>query len=408
MDKGILYLSYDGLTDTLGQSQVLPYVCGLSKLGYQFTIISFEKPDKYQLQKETVAKICKAYNVDWQPLKYTKHPPVLSTIKDVIALKRKALALHKKKHFLLVHCRSYITALVGLQLKRKFKIKFLFDMRGFWPDEKVEGDSWNLSNPVYNSVYKWFKRKEKNFLQEADYIISLTNNGKREILSWHHIKNNPLPIEVIPCCVDMELFDPGKISKGQQDDLNAKLGITENDFVLSYLGSIGLWYMLDEMLDFFKRLLFFKPTAKFLLITPEPANIILEKAAEKNIDKNLLYIVFANRKDVPVYISISKFSIFFIKPVYSKKASSPTKQAEIMAMGVPVICNAGIGDTDEIINNCEAGLIIQHFDAQNYDTIIEQMFSTLFDKEKIIRGTREMFSLKKGIEQYDKVYKKLL
>jgi hypothetical protein len=52
-------------------------------------------------------------------------------------------------------------------------------------------------------------------------------------------------------------------------------------------------------------------------------------------------------------ISLFDTSIFFIRPTYSKKASSPTKQGEIMAMGIPLICNYGVGDTDEIVKKCK-------------------------------------------------------
>ena len=31
MEKQILYISYDGITDPLGQSQILPYIIGLTK-----------------------------------------------------------------------------------------------------------------------------------------------------------------------------------------------------------------------------------------------------------------------------------------------------------------------------------------------------------------------------------------
>ena len=37
-----LYLSYDGLTDPLGQSQVLPYIMGLGDKGFRFAIITFK------------------------------------------------------------------------------------------------------------------------------------------------------------------------------------------------------------------------------------------------------------------------------------------------------------------------------------------------------------------------------
>ena len=41
-----LYITYDGLLDPLGQSQVLPYIHSLLSRGHTFTIISFEKQDR--------------------------------------------------------------------------------------------------------------------------------------------------------------------------------------------------------------------------------------------------------------------------------------------------------------------------------------------------------------------------
>jgi hypothetical protein len=70
--KNILYISYDGMTDQLGQSQVLPYLCGLGKLGYTFTLLSCEKAEKYHQNKTVIEKICAENNIDWQPIFYTK------------------------------------------------------------------------------------------------------------------------------------------------------------------------------------------------------------------------------------------------------------------------------------------------------------------------------------------------
>jgi len=65
---------------------------------------------------------------------------------------------------------------------------------------------------------------------------------------------------------------------------------------------------------------------------------------------------------VPIVVSISDFSIFFILPLYSKMSSSPTKKGEIMSMGIPVICNTGIGDTDDIANKYDADYIVHKFE----------------------------------------------
>ena len=45
--KRILYISYDGMTDALGEGQVINYLIGLRAYNYEFDILSFEKPGKF-------------------------------------------------------------------------------------------------------------------------------------------------------------------------------------------------------------------------------------------------------------------------------------------------------------------------------------------------------------------------
>ena len=85
----ILYLSYDGMTDSLGQSQVLPYLLRLAEKGFAYTIISFEKEENFITNKSTIENLLKGTCIKWVPLKYTKRPPVLSTIFDVWKLKKR-------------------------------------------------------------------------------------------------------------------------------------------------------------------------------------------------------------------------------------------------------------------------------------------------------------------------------
>src|ERR1700739_1139258 len=101
--RNILFISYDGMTDPLGQSQVIPYLKGLSEYGYRFTILSCEKPDRLALQKNEIKKILYARSIKWEPVLYHKNPPVLSTVYDVMMLKRKARQLHRAEKFDMVH-----------------------------------------------------------------------------------------------------------------------------------------------------------------------------------------------------------------------------------------------------------------------------------------------------------------
>ena len=177
----VLYLTYDGLTDPLGQSQVLPYVLELSRQGFSFVILSCEKPDVYKKNKGIIEKLLEGTDVKWVPVFYTKKPPVLSGVYNYLKLKRRATSLHLKNNFQLVHCRGPLVSLIGDWMKIRYKVKFLFDMRGFWADERVDGGIWDLNKIVYRKVFHFFKRKEKEFLEKADHIVSLTHAGKKEM-----------------------------------------------------------------------------------------------------------------------------------------------------------------------------------------------------------------------------------
>jgi glycosyltransferase involved in cell wall biosynthesis len=233
----ILYLSYDGMTDPLGQSQVLPYLTGLKKKGYHISLISFEKPEAFAENERLIRDICAKAGIEWHPLRYTKKPPFFSTFYDIWRMKRKAAQIHNQKFIDLVHCRSYIAAMAAAWMKKKFSIPFVFDMRGFWANERVDGNLWNLHNPIYKRVYDYFKKREKEFLQEADHTICLTKAAEQEIHSWDHIDNNPVKITVIPCCADMDHFDPAKITDETQLAWRNRLGIDEGDRIISYVGS---------------------------------------------------------------------------------------------------------------------------------------------------------------------------
>lgn len=404
----VLYLSYDGMTDPLGQSQVIPYLIGLAKKGHEITIISCEKRNIFQKQKNQIGEILSSAKINWIPVFYSSLPSVLSKQLNLLRIKQKAQEFCYKNKPEVVHCRSYMAALIGLNLKKKFGTKFIFDMRGFWANERIDGKIWSLNNILHKRIYNYFKKKEIEFLINADCTISLTQNAKDEILSWKQIKNKLIAIKIIPCCADLELFSLKKIDLSIKESLKNKLQIHSTDFIISYLGSIGTWYMLDEMLDFFKCLSLQKTNAKFLFITPDEKNLIVSAAEAKGISKNKIIICSANRNEVPLYLSLSDISIYFIKSVYSKKASSPTKTGEIMALGIPIITNEGIGDSDTIISDSGSGMLVHKFTTDEYCRIIGQINVLLgVHKETIISAAQKYFSLEKGINAYDSVYKSL-
>lgn len=398
----ILYISYDGMTDPLGQSQVLPYLRGLSKHGYEFHLVSFEKHEKFIQHKAHIQQLCDDAGIFWHPQDYALEGGLKKTWKQIKRMRKVVNYLHDKHQFQMTHCRSYISAMIGLELKRKKSVKMLFDMRGFWADERVDGGLWDLKNPLYKTIYNFFKKKELQYFNESDYTISLTETGKEEILSWKDIRKD-IQIEVIPCCVDLELFNPDKITDSDITELKTALTIPSDKKVIGYVGSIGTWYMLPEMLDYFNSLN--NNDHIFLFVTGEKPEKIFAEAEAHGINKEELRITSCLHKDVPLHIAAFDYSIFFIRPTFSKKASSPTKQGEIMAMGKPLVCNTGVGDTDRIVEKYHAGELISAFTMEAYESA--KVDTTAYNIVEIEKGAKEYFALEEGVRRYLNVYRSI-
>ena len=408
-NKKILFISYDGLTDPLGQSQIIPYLAGLTRYGYEFVILSCDKPEKFKQNRTYVESLLAPYPIIWVSIPYTKSPPVLSSVYDFFKLRSKAKQLHKGHHFDMTHTRPGIPQLVALHLKKKLGIKFMNDIRGFWADERVDGGMWNLKNPLYRTVYNFFRGKEDECVRLADYNTCLTYRGKEEILKWKNVPQ-PVQVDVVPCSVDLELFNPSKIDAALKESFKKELHIQDGDFIVSYLGSIGGWYLTKEMLQFCSLLLQKKPAAKFLFISNNNHQDIIDAAAVYQIPPEKIIVKFGKRHEVPALLSFSTYSLFFIKPCYSKLSSSPTKHGEIMAMGIPVIANSGVGDVKEIIEKYHGGYVLDEFTDAAMAAVVEQICNeqVKFDHTAIREGAKDFYDLESSIESYNAVYKKVL
>ncbi len=403
--KTFLFISIDGMTDPLGQSQVLPYLIGLSQKGFKIKIVSCEKKENWDQHHLNIDSIIKNAGIYWDYCFYKTEKPFLSQFQNYLALKK--LAASTVDSNTVLHCRSYLAGLIGLYCKKKFNSGFIFDMRGFWADERIEGEIWSKKNPITTLLYSFFKKKEKELLQKSDAIISLTQKAKDIILSWNlGITNNK--ISVIPCCVDLEHFSTKSLDESKLIAIKQKYPQLQNKFVLIYVGSLGTWYMANEMLDFYNHLRK-QIDSHFLMITKDSPLIIENYIKNFQIPKEEITITPSSRADMPYFITLSDASIFFIKPSFSKSASSPTKMGELLSMEVPIITNSGIGDVDDIINQSNCGLSISQFNSQAYqDAIHHFVENRILFKKNTKQTAHDFFSLKEGIEQYNRIYKSFL
>ncbi len=124
----VLYVSYNGMLDPLGQSQVIPYLRELARKGVRFTILSFERERAWTSEgKEKCAELSRSLSqdgIEWHWLKYHKRPSLPATVYDVFAGIRKASELIQLRQISMVHARSHIPATIAPDIGKKTRYHF--------------------------------------------------------------------------------------------------------------------------------------------------------------------------------------------------------------------------------------------------------------------------------------------
>ena len=399
MLSNILYISYDGILEPLGQSQVLSY---LERLSDKRTIylISFEKSSDKK-NKSLYTKISvriNESNIKWHPLTYYKNPIVLSTLWGIFHATVLSFWIVFKYDIKIIHARSYVSSISALVLKFFCDIQYIFDMRGFWADERVDGGIWRKDSYLYYMT-KFF---ERSFLLNADVVVSLTHKAVYEMKSFSYLKKDIPNFKVITTCTNLELF---KLKSNSDGALRQNKPLT-----VGYVGSIGVWYLFEEALDYYKLIQEVVPDAQLHIINKGGHTYINECLNNSGIDKGSVLLETRDHLDVAHAMQSMDVGIFMIKPLYSKIASMPTKLGEFLGCGVPCICNNGIGDMSDIINDRGVGVVLDSFDTDEKKESILHLLKLIKDpliKNRCRETALKYFSLEDGVNSYNNIYKSL-
>jgi glycosyltransferase involved in cell wall biosynthesis len=403
-----LFISYNGMLEPLGQTQVMPYLRELAKVGLKVSLLSFEKPTAYTVEGrqkcDELKKRLGSQGIEWHWLPYHQTPSLPATAYDVFAGIRYARHLVRKNQVEVVHARGHIPATIALSLKKHLRTKMIFDLRGLMADEYVDAEHWKKESLAYRIT----KAAERRIFSKADAIVTLTERIWPIIREWDGLKGRTIPHSVIPCCVDLDLF---KFSAEDRDLRRRELGLTDQ-LTLVYSGSLDGWYLTDRMADFFKRFLYRQPNGHIIWLTPGNHERVKQLMSDRGIAPTNYSIRSVGAATVPSYLSAADAGVAFIKPCLSKLASSPTKNGEYLAAGLPLIINAGVGDSDSLVNDWKAGVLLSELNEVDYDKAIDSivtMASTAGIKSKVRQLAEKLFDLETiGARRYTALYETVL
>ncbi len=396
------------------QTQVLPYLRQVRAGGIKVILLTFEPNPKNTWTEEEIAaerEMLAGEGIAWHFLTYHKRPTVPATLLDVFSGVWFALKMMRREKIDVLHARSHVATMMGAIAKKlsREKPKLLFDIRGFFPEEYTEGGMWKPNGRLYHAV----KRAERWLLKESDAFVVLTERA-REILFPESRENGfdkqRRPVEVIPCCVDLKRFEI--VNKTSRREMRKKLGV-EDRRVIVYIGSFtSKWYMPLEIADLLGVAKEKNDKMFALILTQSPIEIIKPLLEERGFGANDYFIQKVSPKEIPLYLAAADAAVSFIKPCFSKLASSPTKNAEYLASGLPMIANSGVGDTAEMTLEDKVGVIIDEFSRESYEKALSDIDNLAeIDPnlaESCKKSAEKRFDLEKvGGQRYLNLYRRL-
>lgn len=363
----IVYVTHDSLSEGIGMSQVVPVVLGLCKLGWRMGIVSCEKTE---LPKEIQTEFEDA-GVVWIPLKFGRP----GAVGGISRLARIAFHLPRARAF---HCRGDLAA-VAVVLRGR--VGFLWDVRGLWIDQKIV-----IGSIASNRILIFLAKKlERVAARRAKAISTLTKavfpvlKERHSFISQQHY--------VIPTCTDLSKFAfSNKLPK-------------ETKLLLS--GVFNNYYDLPAT-ELFIRKLREKTEIHVTWCHGKEA-----EKAELNIGEDEIKIL--RQSEMLSEIQSSSFGIALCKLDIGDSLTGvmPTKVAEFLAVGRPVVVSKGIGDLDELLTSTKTGVVIDG----DMNIAVDKLLALLDDEETPFRCralAEQHFDMSKAVLIYDSIFREMI
>jgi glycosyltransferase involved in cell wall biosynthesis len=344
--------------ETLGvmRNQVINLLKILGKKHYNISITwlalvdeKFYRPDETQISllKEELRKC----NVQF----------IYHTVKSGIINSRWSFAESKLKEIIesyqpdIVHARVYPAGYVSLKVRQKFKFSYrvLFAPRGVYPEQVME-----RSDPLSGWFrYILWKQNEKYLLQQSDLISCVS----QPFIDHYKKIDKKAKLRYIPCC-----FNPDYAVSEETTNKDLKeLIFKETDFIFVYSGNLSARYSSENLIvEFFSQISKIMPEAALLILTKSPVERIKSKLKAINLIHRVQFIG-ADPPEMFSYLSNCNAGLLLRRESLVNEVAMPTKFAEYLYAGLPVIVSPSLKGVSEFISATNTGIVIDPHSIKN-------------------------------------------
>lgn len=361
----LAYFSHDSISEGVGRSQILSLCRELSNAGVEVNLFSFEKiPPSLELKNLVASSLIQW---KWFPFENGGTFPAISRINTL----RKV-----KGEFDVIHARGDLPAFAAVLRNRE---PVLWDIRSLWTEQK------KVLNPKrFNIFARTIIELMNRFTSRRVSAYNTLTNSITEVIRAKYPRL-PSNHSVVSTCVDTKLFafEPhlpkiplGLLSGTFNSIYDSRLIREFNEYVIENFGHRILWIRGLESGDAIK-------------------------------DLGQQEIISSQYDDVARFVAQSSYGISVCRTDLgdSLKAAMPTKIAEFLSVGRPVIVNSNLGDVQELLVKNNVAVIL---DSEMDIPIAAQRLDILMNESDTPLRCREVaeryFSLKYATRSYLNMY----
>jgi glycosyltransferase involved in cell wall biosynthesis len=390
----MLYIAEGGITNSVFDSQVFHLLCAIKRKGINVKPALLE--DYSQRKNKKLTERFPEVQAEFPDcIDMISLPGIgrLSLYTDGLRLRKLITGGWKGKlDDRVVHARGHFGSFIASRFFSSSRI--ISDLRGLLAPEVMYYSGGGLRALTKEFRISEILKIEKYIFKHSDRFFCVSSKLKEYIVG--HSDVLPGKITVIPTVVDTDFF---YFDAGKREEMRNLLGV-KNRFVLIYCGGLARWQVPDKIIDLFRNLKKSIPDAFLVFLTnnAEEARVYF-----KDMEQTDFLIAEARYKEVPSYLNASDAGILIREENPVNRVASPTKFGEYLCCGLPVIITKGIGDTENIVSDFKAGIVMEDPDSVPEVNSVRSLMKT--DRHIVSRAAAHIFSIKDNVDKIISVYR---
>jgi len=250
----------------------------------------------------------------------------------------------KKHDVVIATSPQFFSAISGYLISLFKRSHFVLEIRDLWPESIVTVGAMKESSLIIKTL-----SKIALFLyRRAKIIVCVTDSFKKDLI------NKGIDSDKIIVVKNGFDFDNILAPTKTISQLEGEYNLNSDDFIVSFIGTIGMAHGLDIILEASKNI---DKKVKFLIVGDGAEKDILEQKAQSNSIENVIFISSISWQEIINLNQIISVNLVHLIDSPEFRKVIPSKIFESMALKKPIIMGV-LGEANKIVQDAKCGIEI--------------------------------------------------